>query len=93
MLAAVQPCPSTATSLPPSLPYHPCLQLKWYTVDVQYGGEVVGTGSGWERRWAEQAAARQALDNMGQLPFSPEEAAAPKHKAAAAPAAPDAVEQ
>ncbi|PRW59825.1 ribonuclease III [Chlorella sorokiniana] len=44
------------------------LQLKWYTVDVQYGGEVVGTGSGWERRWAEQAAARQALDNMGQMP-------------------------
>ncbi len=44
------------------------LQLKWYTVEVQYCGEVVGTGSGWERRWAEQAAARQALDNMGQLP-------------------------
>lgn len=46
----------------------PATQLKWYTVDVQYRGEVVGTGSGWEKRWAEQAAARQALENMGALP-------------------------
>lgn len=63
----LSPCISQLSpSLLPPLPPPP--QLKWYTVDVQYAGEVVGTGSGWERRWAEQAAARQALDNMGQLP-------------------------
>lgn len=44
------------------------LALKYWSVDVHYRGGVKGSGGGFNKRDAEQAAARQALQQMGELP-------------------------
>jgi dsRNA-specific ribonuclease len=44
------------------------VQLKWWTVDVAFQGRVMGSGGSFDKRDAGQAAARQALQRLGQLP-------------------------
>ncbi|KAL4426701.1 hypothetical protein ABPG77_004757 [Micractinium sp. CCAP 211/92] len=48
--------------------YKEGLSLKWWKVDVHFQGSVMGTGGSFDKRHAEQLAARMALDKLGQLP-------------------------
>jgi dsRNA-specific ribonuclease len=43
------------------------MQLPWWQAEVVFHGRVMGQGGSFERRGAEQAAARQALQQLGQL--------------------------
>lgn len=43
------------------------LQRKFWTVDVHFDGKLAGTGSSFEKRGAEQAAARDALIALGEI--------------------------
>ena len=73
--AGLPALPSTARQDIPCLAL-PCLapalplsvQLKWWTVDVAFQGRVMGSGGSFDKRDAGQAAARQALQRLGQLP-------------------------
>lgn len=47
--------------------YKAGLLLPWWRVDVSVRGEVMGTGGSFDKRDAEQAAARQALERLGEL--------------------------
>jgi dsRNA-specific ribonuclease len=42
------------------------LQRKYWVVEVLFGTVVLGSGRGWEKRAAEQQAAREALHSMGE---------------------------
>lgn len=50
--------------------YKGSLQLLYWSVDVTFG-HVTGTGGSFDKRYAYQAAARQALQQLEQLPRVP----------------------
>lgn len=43
------------------------MKRKYWTVEVRFEGKVAGIGTGWEKRSAEQSAARLALRKLGEL--------------------------
>jgi dsRNA-specific ribonuclease len=47
--------------------YKAGLSLPWWRVEVSFRGEVMGAGGSFNKRDAEQAAARQALERLGEL--------------------------
>lgn len=60
---------------PTQPPLHPLfppqkkhVQLPWWTVEVAFKGRVMGSGASFDKRDAGQAAAREALQRLGQLP-------------------------
>lgn len=62
------PAPACAAPNPAARRW-PLPQLPWWTVEVAFGGRVVGSGGSFDKRGAEQAAAREALEGLGQLPL------------------------
>ncbi|KAI3436039.1 hypothetical protein D9Q98_002096 [Chlorella vulgaris] len=47
--------------------YKGCLQLTWWHVDVALAGRIMGSGGSFDKRDAEQVAARCALERMGEI--------------------------
>ncbi|KAL4458723.1 hypothetical protein ABPG75_013588 [Micractinium tetrahymenae] len=63
-----KPQPRYAVRATSQREYKEGLALKWWKVDVHFQGSVIGTGGSFDKRQAEQLAAKMALRKLGELP-------------------------